>query len=154
MNTDVMTKTDGQGIVGAGIDSKREARPGVPKERQPPAPVGNAHWTEPERQPDPGNVLKRADLDELTPVFGTSVPPRGISGAMRRAAYRIPEYQTSHWFVLLLADRVDAIEHDPVYFARFTASVIAGGVAIAAVLGARRGARRTSRVASVIQALF
>jgi hypothetical protein len=30
---------------------------------------------------------------------------------MRRAAYQIPEHHTTHWLVLLLADRVDATEY-------------------------------------------
>lgn len=93
------------------VDAAPERRPGVPMERERPAPVGNAHWLAPERQTDPGTVLKRTTLDALTPVFGTAVPPRGISGMMRRAAYRIPEHHTSHWLALLLADRVDALEH-------------------------------------------
>ncbi len=98
-------------IRGAGLDAKPERQPGVPMEIDPPRAAGNAHWNEPERQIDPGTVLKRKGLDELTPVFGTAIPPRGLSGFMRRAAYRIPEHHTSHWFVLLAADRVDALEH-------------------------------------------
>lgn len=31
---------------------------------------------------------------------------------MRRAAFEIPEHKTSHWLTLLLADRVDVLEHD------------------------------------------
>jgi len=77
-----------------------------------PHPAGAAHWNEPERMPDPGDqVLKRKNLDEMTPVFSTANPPRGISGQMRRFAYQIPEYKTSHWLLLLLADRIDAMEH-------------------------------------------
>ena len=72
--------------------------------------MGNAHWIVPDRQPDPGNILKRKGLEELTPVFGNTVPPKGLSGVMRRAAYQIPDHRTSHWLMLLLADRVDALE--------------------------------------------
>lgn len=102
---------NGRGVPGTAIDVTRDRRPGVPKENLPPRPVDGAHWTEPERQPDPGHVLKRKDLPELTPVFGTSVPPRGLSGVLRRAAYRIAEHRASHWLLLLFADRVDALEH-------------------------------------------
>jgi len=45
-----------------------------------------------------------------TPVFGTAQPPRGISGALRRAAYRLPEYRAGHWLLLIAADRVDVVE--------------------------------------------
>lgn len=92
------------------VDADPQNRPGVPMELEVPRPAGHAHWSEPERQDDPGNVLKRKGLEQLTPVFGTTVPPRGLSGLMRRAAYGIPEHFTSHWFALLLADRVDVIE--------------------------------------------
>lgn len=91
-------------------DAPMSQRPGVPMEKDPPSPMGNAHWTTPERQADPGNVLKRHGLEQLTPVFGTTLPPKGLSGVIRRAAYEIPDHRTSHWLMLLLADRVDAIE--------------------------------------------
>lgn len=96
-------------VPGAAVDAPRDRRPGVPMETEP-RKVGSAHWSVPEKQKDPGNILKRKGLSELTPVFGTSVPPRGISGAVRRAAYRLPEHYTSHWMLLLLADRIDAVE--------------------------------------------
>lgn len=111
-------------------------RPGVPMELDPPRPAGNAHWDAPARQPDPGGVLKRSTLDALTPVFGNTVPPRGLSGLMRRAAYQIPEHHTSHWLVLLLADRVDAIEANPVRALSVALPVAALGVL--AVRWARR----------------
>jgi hypothetical protein len=96
-------------VPGAAIDANRARRPGVPMETEP-RPVGSAHWAAPERQTDPGNVLKRRGLSELTPVFGTSVAPRGISGAIRRAAYDLPEHYATHWLLLLLSDRIDALE--------------------------------------------
>ena len=104
-------ETERRGVPGAAIDATRDRRPGVPMESVPPHPVGAAHWDQPDRQTDPGGVLKRANLPERTRVCVTSVPPRGVSGMMRRAAYRIPDHHTSHWLVLLLADRVDALEH-------------------------------------------
>lgn len=113
-------------------------RPGVPMEQSPPHPMGAAHWTQPERQPDPGNILKRSDLSELTPVFGTAVPPRGLSGVLRRAAYKIPEHHTSHWLTLMLADRIDAIEHRPARLARLALPVIAGAGGLFALRAQRR----------------
>lgn len=121
-------------------DASPSQRPGVPME-QDPKPVGHAHWTTPERQPDPGNILKRKGLDELTPVFGTAVPPRGLSGLMRRAAYEIPEHYTSHWLVLLLADRVDAVEDRAKRTLPWALPLIAIG-GIAAVMLRSRSQRR------------
>jgi hypothetical protein len=125
------------GVHGAAIDAPRDRRPGVPKET-PPHPAGAAHWDEPEPQRDPGYVLKRKNLEKLTPVFGTAVPPRGVSGMIRRAAFRIPEYKTSHWFLLLLADRVDAMEHGSRRWMIALPLVALGGAAVVATRSRRR----------------
>lgn len=109
------------------VDADPADRPGVPMELETPRPAGHAHWSEPEQQDDPGDVLKRKGLEQLTPVFGTAVPPRGLSGLMRRAAYGIPEHFTSHWFALLLADRVDVMEDR----ARRAAPFVVPAVAVA-----------------------
>ena len=97
-------------VVGRDIPSSE--RPGVPMEYAPPHPLTPAvRWNEPERmQPVPG-VTKRMELDRLTPVFSTALPPRGLSGAIRRMAYQIPESHARHWATLMLADRVDVLEH-------------------------------------------
>src|SRR5579859_14753 len=92
------------------IDLPPDRRPGVPAQRQP-EPVGNAHWSTPERQPPRANVTIDAQRGEATATFGTGQPPRGLSGMMRRAAYRVPDYEPKRWALLLFADRVDALEH-------------------------------------------
>jgi hypothetical protein len=46
----------------------------------------------------------------VTPVFGTSTPLKGASGAMRRYAYKYSEGRAAHWLLLIAADRVDAWE--------------------------------------------
>jgi hypothetical protein len=43
----------------------------------------------------------------MPPVFGTAVPLHGLSGLVRRAAYRYPDHMMRHWTMLLFADRVD-----------------------------------------------
>lgn len=97
------------GIPGWGADLREKDRPGVPKEAEPHR-LPHAHWEEPERQAPSVEVLKRADRKDLTPVFGTAEPPRGVSGALRRAAYHIPDHLVRHWAILMLADRVDVME--------------------------------------------
>lgn len=86
------------------------ARPGVPMEASPEEPADGAHWARPERQRNAGDHLVRAALDRPTPVVGTAQQPRGLSGSLRRAAYRIPEHYARHWALLMLADRVDVLE--------------------------------------------
>ena len=47
----------------------------------------------------------------LPPVFGTSCPPKGLSGAIRKYSYRrFSEGRAAHWLLLIAADRVDAWE--------------------------------------------
>lgn len=123
-----------------GIDLPPEHRPGVPYER-PPRPLPGAHWLTPARQAPTVPVLKRADLPQLTPVFGTSAPPHGLSGRLRKAAYAVPDHKARHWLLMLLADRVDVIESDAGAFLKRAWPV----AAIAAVIGAGIGAARRRR---------
>ena len=97
-------------IPGWGVDVDPRRRPGVPMELKPRV-RGGAHWEKPERQRPPDvRVFKRAELEELTPTFGTAVPPRGLSGLLRGVAYDMPEHRVRHVMMLLLADRVDVLE--------------------------------------------
>jgi hypothetical protein len=69
-----------------------------------------AHWEFPDRQPEKWPRERSIEHQMLTPVFGTSTPPRGLSGMVRRYAYRYSEGRAAHWLLLLGADRVDAVE--------------------------------------------
>jgi hypothetical protein len=96
-------------IKGWGADLNPADRPAVPKERFNLA--NGSHWTFPERQPETYRREKSTEHKFMTPVFGTSCPPRGISGVIRRWAYAsFSEGQTMHWMLLVLADRIDVIE--------------------------------------------
>jgi hypothetical protein len=95
-------------IPGWGADLNKEDRPSVPKLK---FLETGAHWDFPERQPEKWPRERSVEHRFLTPVFGTAQPPRGLSGAMRKFAYRFSEGRTAHWMILLYADRVDAGEH-------------------------------------------
>jgi hypothetical protein len=95
-------------IPGWGADLDPKDRPSVPKERFDPSATG-AHWDFPERQPEKWPRERSIEHKFLTPVFGTSCPPKGLSGAMRKFAYRrYSEGRAAHWLILMAADRVDA----------------------------------------------
>jgi hypothetical protein len=97
-------------IPGWGADLDPADRPSVPRERFDPSATG-AHWEYPEQQPEHWPRERSVEHVQLPPVFGTSCPPRGLSGAIRRFAYtRYSEAQTPHWLLLVAADRVDAVE--------------------------------------------
>jgi hypothetical protein len=97
-------------IPGWGADLDPKDRPAVPKEKFDPHPYG-AVWDFPERQPEEWPRERSVEHKFLTPVFGTSCPPRGLSGAIRKFAYRrYSEGRAAHWLLLIAADRVDALE--------------------------------------------
>lgn len=96
-------------IVGWGADKDPNDRPAFPKERTPPRFI-NAHWEQPEQQPMTVEVLKSTERPDITPVFGTSTPPSGLSGMIRRFAFRYSENDVRRWMTLLFADRVNMVE--------------------------------------------
>lgn len=95
-------------IPGWGVDSDPKDRPSVPRERT--DLKTGAHWEFPERQEEKWPRERSVEHKFLTPVFGTSTPPKGVSGAIRKYAYKYSEARAAHWLTLILADRVDAWE--------------------------------------------
>jgi hypothetical protein len=97
-------------IPGWGADLDPKDRPSVPRERFDPSATG-AHWDFPERQEEKWPRERSIEHKFLTPVFGTSAPPHGLSGVLRKFAYaKYSEGRAAHWLILLGADRVDAVE--------------------------------------------
>ena len=97
-------------IPGWGADLDPKDRPAFPRERFDPGASG-AHWDLPERQQEKWPRERSIEHRQLTPVFGTSMPPKGLSGVLRKLSYaRYSEGRAAHWLILLMADRVDAIE--------------------------------------------
>jgi hypothetical protein len=96
-------------IQGWGADLDRADRPAYPMERMPPR-LDGVHWDTPEDQPLDIEVFHSTERPGVTPVFGTSAPPRGLSGKLRGVAYKLSENDIRHWLMLMLADRVDVIE--------------------------------------------
>jgi hypothetical protein len=97
-------------IPGWGADLDPRDRPSVPREQFDPTFSG-AHWEFPERQPELRPRERSIEHAFLTPVFGTSCPPRGLSGMIRRYSYaKYSEGRAAHWLLLLASDRVDAVE--------------------------------------------
>ena len=99
-----------QRIPGWGADLDPADRPSVPRERFDPEGTG-AHWRFPERQPEHRPRERSIEHAGLTPVFGTAQPLKGLSGRLRRHAYRrYSEGRAAHWLVLVAADRVNVVE--------------------------------------------
>lgn len=93
-----------------GVDRERARRPGVPMEREP-RPWPNARFPPERQQGEPASPLHGRPNKTMPPVFGTAVPLRGLSGVVRRRAYRLPDHEPAHWVLKMLGDRVDSWSH-------------------------------------------
>ena len=97
-------------IPGWGADLDPKDRPSVPRLQYDPGRTG-AHWEMPEQQPEKWPRERSIEHLRLTPVFGTSCPPKGLSGVIRRRAYaKYSEGRAAHWLLLMVGDRVDTVE--------------------------------------------
>ncbi|ALK99486.2 MULTISPECIES: hypothetical protein [unclassified Massilia] len=96
-------------IKGWGADLDRKNRPAVPMERTPPRFI-HAHEGKLPQQPENVEVLVSTERPGITPIFGTAQPPKGLSGVLRRMAFRWSENDMRHWLILLAADRVNVVE--------------------------------------------
>lgn len=102
-------------IPGWGADLDPADRPSVPRLKHEPT---GAHWDFPERQTEKWPREKSIEHQMLPPVFGTSTPPKLLSGVVRKYAYRrFSEGRAAHWLLLLGADRIDAVESHVASFA-------------------------------------
>ncbi len=55
-------------------------------------------------------MLHSIERPSLSAVYGTPEPPSGVSGAIRRFAFRYSEGKWAHWLSLIFADRVNVLE--------------------------------------------
>jgi hypothetical protein len=124
-------------IPGWGADLDRANRPAVPMERTPPRLEG-VHWEQVPPQPQRVEILKSTEHFTMPPVFGTSAPPHGVSGWMRRCAFHHSENDLRHWLMLMAADRVDVVESAVCDAAKSrkvqTGALVVGGLLVAGYL--------------------
>ncbi len=106
-------------IEGWGADVNPADRPAVPKEK--PSDVHTVRGRRPQQQIADVKIFISPEHPDITPVFGTACPPRGLSGVLRGAAYKFGEGRLAHWMTLMLADRIDVVEGllDDAIHARF-----------------------------------
>jgi hypothetical protein len=133
-------------IPGWGVDLDPADRPSHPKLRYQ-DDLSGAHWQFPERQPETWPRERSIEHAFLTPVFGTAQPPKGLSGVIRKWSYRrFSEGRAAHWLLLVLADRVDAVES---HLASFLTSRPDNPVTETGVLGEARHHPVASRAGRV-----
>lgn len=112
MKTTEINAKDYAHILGWGIDADAENDPTYPiRHRTSETEQQQGYtWERPPQQPVTIEVLRSIERPNVSAVFGTSVPPSGLSGQIRRFAFRFSESEYGHWLPLLLADRVNVIE--------------------------------------------
>ncbi|TQK06720.1 hypothetical protein [Herbaspirillum sp. SJZ107] len=98
-----------QSIPGWGSDLDHKNRPAIPMERMPPRFI-HVPQGQPVQQAQTVEVFCSPERPGITPIFGTAEPPKWVSGAIRRLAYKLPENDLRHWLMLIAADRVNMVE--------------------------------------------
>ena len=97
-------------IIGWGIDADPDNNPTYPMKRYTGADHDRLNYDRAPQQPQTMEVLVSNERPAITRVFGTSSPPSGLSGMLRRYAFRFSEGSSGHWLTLLLADRINVVE--------------------------------------------
>lgn len=96
-------------IPGWGVDIDPKNRPGYPRDQA--RLIGpDVLYPSFDQQVPQFTIFKSTEHGKLTPVFGTSCPPRGLSGLIRAQAYKLSEGRVPHWLMLMTADRIDVVE--------------------------------------------
>jgi hypothetical protein len=97
-------------IKGWGVDADPKNDPAYPMKNRNDGEHAGYAWERPQQQPITVEVLHSNERPDVTSVFGTSTPPSGLSGGIRRFAFRYSESSYGHWLPLMLADRVGVAE--------------------------------------------
>ena len=97
-------------IPGWGMDADPSNNPTYPMKHWDGSDHQRLNYERAPQQPVDMETLKSIERPTLTRVFGSSVPPSGLSGVIRRFAYKYSEATLTHWFGLIFADRVNVVE--------------------------------------------
>ena len=104
------TTKDYAHIKGWGVDADPKNDPTYPMKKRNNGEHQGYSWERPPQQPINVEVLHSNERPNVTAVFGTSTPPAGLSGMIRRIAFKYSESSYGHWLPLMLADRVSVVE--------------------------------------------
>lgn len=97
-------------VVGWGVDADPENDPTYPMKNRNNGEHAGYSWQRPQQQPVNVEILHSNERPNLSATFGTSAPPSGLSGVIRRAAFKYSENSYGHWLPLMLADRINVVE--------------------------------------------
>jgi hypothetical protein len=104
------TVIDQSQVKGWGVDADPENDPTYPMKNRNNGEHAGYSWKRPAQQPESVEVLHSNERPNVTSAFGTSTPPAGLSGMIRRFAFKYSENSYGHWLPLMLADRIGMVE--------------------------------------------
>jgi hypothetical protein len=102
--------TDPSTVRGWGVDADTENDPTYPYRDRSKDEGLTKDWERPSQQHSDVEILRSIEHIRTPAVFGTSTPPRWLSGMIRRAAFRWSESNWIHWLMLMGADRINVVE--------------------------------------------
>lgn len=97
-------------VIGWGVDADPDNDPTWPMRDRSMDDGPGMNWTRPALQHAEIEILQSVEYLKRPAVIGLSTPPSGLSGVVRRYAFRFSESQWGHWLLLMLADRINSIE--------------------------------------------
>ncbi|HEX8329484.1 MAG TPA: hypothetical protein VF629_18245 [Hymenobacter sp.] len=104
------TAADFAHIPGWGIDADPKNEPTYPNRHR----TGQEHdgytWQRPTQQVPDHEVLHSIERPNLSAVVGNAPAPTGLSGMIRRFAFKFSENEYLHWLPLLAADKINVVE--------------------------------------------
>ncbi|QIX63261.1 hypothetical protein FY528_13475 [Hymenobacter lutimineralis] len=111
METNVInTPIDPKQIPGWGVDADPKNDPTYPMRTRMNVGQDPDSKHRPTLQHDDTEKLRSIERPNVSAVYGTTVPPSGLSGMIRRVAFHYSENRYRHWLPLVLADRVNVVE--------------------------------------------
>src|SRR5918998_678498 len=97
-------------VKGWGVDADPKNDPTYPIKKRNNGEHEGYSGERPPQQPATVEVLHSNERPNVSAAFGTSTPPAGLSGIIRRYAFKYSESSYGHWLPLMLADRVGVVE--------------------------------------------
>jgi hypothetical protein len=104
------TPIDPTSVIGWGVDADPANDPTYPYRDRSRDPGLTKQWDRPTQQTSDVEILQSIEHIRRPAVFGTSTPPSGVSGMIRRLAFRWSESNWLHWLMLMGADRINVVE--------------------------------------------
>ena len=102
-------RIDPLAVTGWAVDADPDNDPTYPIKDRNNGEHSGYTWRRPDQQPIDIEVLHSNERPNVSAAFGTTLPPAGLSGMIRRRAFDHSEDAYLHWLPLIVADRIDMV---------------------------------------------